>query len=52
MATYTVWKDLSLRVDVEAESAEEAIDKMLDMDDTEFEVAACSHGASLKGVVQ
>jgi hypothetical protein len=44
---YTVWKDLSLRVEVEADSEEEAIDKMLDMDDTTFDVVDSDWGICL-----
>lgn len=45
MKTFRVWKTLGLHVDVEAETVEGAINKMLDMDDTTFVVDDCDYGA-------
>lgn len=45
MKKWRVWKDISLVVDIEAATEEEAIDQMLDMDDNTFEVTICDYGA-------
>ena len=42
---YRVNKHLELHVDIEAESPEEAIDKMLGMDDNTFMVDECDYEA-------
>lgn len=43
MPKFTIYKDLQLRVEVEANSAQEAFDKQLDMDDNGFKVLDCDY---------
>lgn len=40
---YKIYKELTLRVVVEADSPQEAYDRMLGMDDTTFEVVECEY---------
>jgi hypothetical protein len=40
---YTIYKDLRLSVEVEADSPQEAFDKQLDMDDNTFTVEECDY---------
>lgn len=40
---YKIYKELTLRVVVEADSPQEAYDRMLNMDDTTFEVVECGY---------
>lgn len=44
MPTFIVWKTLELEIEIEAATAQEARDKMLEMDDTTFTVTDCDHG--------
>lgn len=43
MPTYTIYKDLRLKVQVEAPSAREAYDAQMHLDDNTFEVIACDY---------
>lgn len=43
MPTYTIYKDLRLKVQVEAPNAREAYDAQLHMDDNTFEVVECDY---------
>ncbi|NLA67261.1 MAG: hypothetical protein GX856_03255 [Gammaproteobacteria bacterium] len=43
MPHFKFYKNLALRVVVEAETAREAYDRMLDMDDNTFEVVECDY---------
>lgn len=45
MKRWTVRKTLELEVIVEAETEQEAVDKMLDMDDNQFVVIECDYEA-------
>lgn len=43
LQTVTIYKKLTLRVDIEAPNAREAFDRMLEMDDSTFEVVGCGY---------
>lgn len=49
MPRYTVFKEMLLSVEVEADSPEEAREEMLDMDDNTFAVVECDHWVELDG---
>ena len=51
MPKFTIWKTLSLEVEIDANSATEAIDAMLEMDDGSpaFAVVDCDHGVIVDG---
>ena len=47
MPVFRVWKTLHLHVDIGADSPEEAVEEMLDMDDDTFVVDDCDYGADV-----
>jgi hypothetical protein len=48
MPKFSIYKDLRLKVEVEADTAQEAYQQQLIMDDNEFEVLECDYEVYLQ----
>lgn len=44
MPKFTVWKEMCFSIEIEAETAQDALNDMLNMDDLDMGLDACDHG--------